>query len=174
MKRAWFSGLVVAVVVSSSLEAIAVPPTMQSPRGAAIARFEEGWIDLSRGWGEAKACVLLPDRPTQCFRTEAEAQVWGGGFRAPNVSCATPLKLRDGTYQSGTTVSIYPRGIWVNLSTLGFDNRTSSYTVGACAVELAALSNGGGARYPRCLNAGCVEDVMFSGWNNVVSSVYLH
>lgn len=91
----------------------------------------------------------------------------------PDVACSSPLKLRDGQSQTGTTVSIYTRGLWINLADVGFDNRTSSYTVGACAVELAALANGGGARYPRCLQAWCVENVMFTGWNNVVSSVYL-
>jgi hypothetical protein len=178
MRRVWFALVVVAcVVVSSSLEAVAVPagPANWSPApSVGMARFEGAWVDLSKEWGAARACLVYPGRTIQCFRTEIEMQVREDALEAPNISCATPLKLRDGTYQSGTTVSIYPRGTWVNLSALGFDNRTSSYTVGACAVELAALSGGAGARYPRCLSAGCVENVMFSGWNNVVSSVYLH
>jgi hypothetical protein len=62
---------------------------------------------------------------------------------------------------------------WINLADFGFNNMTSSYTVGACAVILAAGTNGSGSLYPECLNAGCVEDVMLSGWNNVLSSVYL-
>ena len=93
---------------------------------------------------------------------------------APNANCSTPLKLRDGPGQTGTTVSISSRGVWVNLSDVLFDNRTSSYTVGACAVELAAQANGSGNHYPRCLNAGCVENTMLAGWDNVISSVYLH
>jgi hypothetical protein len=92
----------------------------------------------------------------------------------PTIDCSTPLRLRDGTNQTGTTVSIYVRGLWINLSSVGFDNRTSSFTVGACPIELAAQSNGNGNHYPSCLFAGCVENVMDPGWNNVVSSVYLH
>jgi hypothetical protein len=94
--------------------------------------------------------------------------------QAPNANCSTPLKLRDGPNQSGTTVSVSVRGLWVNLSDVGFNNRTSSYTVGACAVELAAQANGGGNHYTRCLYAGCVENTMLPGWDNVISSVYLH
>jgi hypothetical protein len=93
---------------------------------------------------------------------------------APNINCSTPLKLRDGPNQTGTTVSVSARGLWVNLSTVGFDNRTSSFTVGACAVELAPQANGGGNHYTRCLSPGCVENTMLPGWDNVVSSVYLH
>jgi hypothetical protein len=92
----------------------------------------------------------------------------------PNVNCSTPLKLRDGTSQTGTTVSVYVRGLWVNLSDLGFDNRTSSFTVGSCAIDLAPQANGSGNHYTRCLSAGCVENTMLPGWDNVVSSVYLH
>jgi hypothetical protein len=88
-------------------------------------------------------------------------------------SCSSSLDLYDGTYLTGVSVSIYTRGLWINLSTVGFDNRTSSYMVGACSVALASGSNGGGSLYPRCLSAGCIEDVMASGWNNVISSVYL-
>jgi hypothetical protein len=92
----------------------------------------------------------------------------------PNANCSTPLKLRDGPSQSGGMVSVSVRGVWGNLSTVAFDNKTSSYTVGACAVELAALANGGGNHYTRCLNPGCVENTMLPGWDNVISSVYLH
>ena len=94
--------------------------------------------------------------------------------RMPGVSCSTPLKLYDGASLTGTIASVYTRGLWVNLSTLSFDNRTTSYKVGACAVELASGTNGGGSRYPECLFAGCVENVMLPGWNNTISSVYLY
>lgn len=91
----------------------------------------------------------------------------------PDVSCSTPLTLYNGTNLTGSSESIYVRGVWVNLSSVGFDNMTSSYEVGACAVILASAANGGGSHYPECLNAGCVENTMLTGWNNVISSVYL-
>jgi hypothetical protein len=92
----------------------------------------------------------------------------------PAVSCSTPLKLYNGTSLTGTSVSIYTRGLWIDLSTVAFDNQTSSFKVGACAIELAAGAGGTGAHYTRCLSAGCTENSMLSGWNNTVSSAYLH
>jgi hypothetical protein len=92
----------------------------------------------------------------------------------PSLACSSALQLFDGTNLGGAKVLIYTRGLWIDLSTVSFDNRTSSYKVGACAIELASGPGGGGAHYTRCLSAGCVENVMDLGWNNVVSSVYLH
>ncbi len=144
------------------------------PGGKAVAGFEGGWIDLSKGWGPARACLVYPGRATECFRTEAAMLERAADLDTVDVTCSTPLKLHDGTFQTGATVSVYSRGLWIDLSTVGFDNRTSSYTVGACAVELASAAGGGGAHYTRCLAPGCVENTMDLGWNNVVSSVYLH
>jgi hypothetical protein len=93
---------------------------------------------------------------------------------APDVACSTPLRLYDGTSLTGTFVSVSTRGSWINLSSLSFDNRTSSFKVGACSVELASASGGGGALYEHCLSPGCEEDTMDPGWNNVISSVFLH
>jgi hypothetical protein len=93
---------------------------------------------------------------------------------APAVACSTPLKLYNGTSLTGTSVSIYTRGLWIDLSTVAFDNQTSSFKVGACAIELAAGAGGTGSHYTRCLSAGCTENSMLSGWNNTVSSAYLH
>ncbi len=84
-----------------------------------------------------------------------------------------PEALRQ--HQSGgSSVSIGQRLVWVNLSSRSFDNRTSSYTVGSCAVDLASGANGGGQLYSRCLSPGCVENVMDRGWGNTNSPVYLH
>jgi hypothetical protein len=141
-----------------------------------LARFEGRWIDLGKGWGEARACSIMPGRPAQCFRSEREMERWESAVRptsSPLLTCSTPLKLHDGTSQGGTLATVSTRGIWINLSTLSFDNKTSSYTVGACAVELAAQGNGTGNHYPECLFPGCVEDTMLPGWDNVLSSVKL-
>jgi hypothetical protein len=104
---------------------------------------------------------------------EASTSVASHGIRA-TLTCSSPLKLYDGTYLTGSEVSVSARGLWIDLSTVSFDNRTSSFKVGACSVDLASGAGGSGAHYTRCLSAGCEEDVMDLGWNNVVSSVYLH
>lgn len=144
-----------------------------------IAEFEGTQIDLTQGWGEARACLVLAST-TQCFRTIDELTVaerrlaeGNGGTISLAATCSTALRLYDGTYQTGSVLSIATRGQWINLGLYGFDNRTSSYRVGACAVELASGTNGSGSRYFRCLYAYCEEDVMASGWDNVLSSAYL-
>jgi hypothetical protein len=96
------------------------------------------------------------------------------GGAAPALSCSTALHLYDGTGFTGSSVSIFERGVWINFSTLGFDNRTSSYRTGACSVDMASGPNGGGALYPTCHNPGCAESSMAPGWDNVISSVFLH
>jgi hypothetical protein len=178
MKRIICSLSVAVVVIFSFMtDALAMRgtgPTRGNPARVHLARFEGRWIDLSRSWGVAKACLVYPHRSTECFRTERALRQRVAALGAPGVSCSSPLVLHDGTYQTGTSVSVYARGLWIDLSTVGFNNKTSSYKVGACAVELASGSGGGGVHYTRCLSAGCVENVMDVGWNNVVSSVYLH
>jgi hypothetical protein len=137
------------------------------------ARFEGGWIDLRNGWGPAWTCMVVLEAPVECFRSAAEMRDREAAL-APEVNCSYPLRLYDGLNQKGAWVSVYARGVWVNLSTLGFDNRTTSYIVGACSAEMASGANGGGSHYPGCLSPWCEADSMASGWNNVVSSVYLY
>jgi hypothetical protein len=98
-----------------------------------------------------------------------------GGHRngVPYAACSTPLTLYKGANRTGASVPITTRGVWINLSTVSFDNKTSSYKVGACAVELAPQNNGQGNPYPECLNPGCVENTMLPGWDNTISSVFV-
>jgi hypothetical protein len=147
-----------------------------SPRGI-MARFEGQWIALAEDWGEARACSIMPGRRVRCFRTEIDMDRWEAAVRAgssPLLTCSTSLKLHDGTNQGGGVLSLNTRSTWINLSSHSFDNKTSSYTVGSCSVELASQTNGQGNHYPECLSAGCVEDTMLAGWDNVLSSVYLN
>lgn len=162
-----------------------VLPTMASATPASdppsvTATFEGEQLDLSHGWGDAQAC-LVSDDGVECFRTIAEFEareqllatsVRVGGSSAASAICTTPLRLYDGIYRTGAVLSVATRGLWLNLYLYGFDNRTSSYKVGSCNVELASSTNGGGSLYPRCLTAYCLENVMESGWSNVLSSVY--
>lgn len=140
---------------------------------ASLARFEGGWIDLRKGWGEARACLVPSDGPIECFRTAFEISQ-REAILTPGVNCSNPLRLYDGLSRTGQMVSVSARGVWVNLSTLNFDNKTSSYSVGACAAEMASGPGGGGSLYSGCLSPGCIVNSMGSGWNNVVSSVYLY
>ena len=122
------------------------------------------WLATATGVASAAARTAgTPDRGTRSV-----------GAAAPAVNCSTALKLYDATGFGGASVSISERGTWINLSTLGFDNRTSSYRLGACLVDMASGTNGGGALYATCGSPGCQESSMDPGWNNVISSVFIH
>jgi hypothetical protein len=166
--------LLVALSAASSAEGAERRGNRTKSSHEGLARFEGRWIDLQEGWGAAQACLVASGRPVECFRSMLELRRGEASLLIPEVNCSSPLTLYNGTNQTGGFVSVYARGSWVNLSAYGFDNKTSSYTVGACAAELAALSGGGGAHYSGCLNAWCEEDSMSFGWNNITSSVYLH
>jgi hypothetical protein len=166
--------LLVALCAASTAEGAERPATQPEAKGEGRALFEGRWIDLDEGWGAARACLVAAGRPIECFRSTLEMRTREAALLTPDVNCSSPLRLYNLTNQGGSSVSILTRGQWVNLSGLSFDNKTSSYTVGACAAELAALSGGDGAHYSGCLDAWCQEDSMSYGWNNITSSVYLH
>ncbi|MGI8515033.1 MAG: hypothetical protein ACR2NT_07785 [Acidimicrobiia bacterium] len=87
--------------------------------------------------------------------------------------CSTGLRLYDGTGYTGSVLVILDRSLWINLSSYGFDNRTSSYKVGACDSYFAENGSGGGSWYPAsATQAWDQASSMQSGWNNRVSSVY--
>lgn len=88
-------------------------------------------------------------------------------------ACSTTLRLYDGTGYATPVLSLSSRGVWTNLSSYGFDNRTSSYRVGACAAFFAENASGGGSWYPGSTAAGAQSSSMVSGWDNRVSSIYL-
>jgi len=163
-------GLLALLATALPAAADAAPKDQPSP---AAAIFEGEPIDLTEGWGEAQAC-LVSAGGVECFRTIAELdaaeKLLADGAKA--VTCSTPLRLYNGTYRTGTVLSVATRGTWLNLSLYGFDNLTSSYKVGSCNIDLASGTSGGGSRYWRCLTAYCLENVMASGWNNVISSAY--
>ena len=85
--------------------------------------------------------------------------------------CSTSLRLYDGTSFGGQVVSFTTTGSLVTLSSYGFDNKTSSYKVGACA---ATLYNGiQTSPYPGNTGAGAQATSMLAGWDNTISSVLM-
>jgi hypothetical protein len=168
------------VIITLSIGAAAASPAQAGPRSGSnlrdfgVARFEGRWIDLSESWEGARACLAVAGRATRCFRSRGEMRAAAGTGLGKGLNCGSSLDLYGQPWMAGSEVSIYARGVWINLSSFGFDNATSSYVVGACSVSLASGANGGGSLYPRCLSPGCAEFTMLSGWDNVISSVYLH
>jgi hypothetical protein len=131
--------------------------------------------------GAESACFVWESHGlAECFASEKEldsrlAELREGESDAFSMlaQCSTGLRLYDGTGYSGSVLVILDRLLWINLSNYGFDNRTSSYKVGACSSYLAENASGGGSWYPTsATQAWDQASSMQSGWSNRVSSVY--
>lgn len=157
-------------------------------RRPAVALFEGRSIDLSQDWGDARACLVWRQGGVlECFRTpealDARESQLGKGSRKPapdevttasyGWSCSYPLRLFDYAYYGGRQLSFWDRGYWQNLWDYGFDNRTSSYAIGACHAYLAEYANGGGWWYPGPEWPWAGEPVMSWSWDNTISSIYV-
>ncbi len=192
----WFRimvALVVAVVLVAA-PASAAPGSDGSVSSGAgtTARYGDRVIDLARGWEGAGACVVWPDKldMPECFDTEAQMNrridqleselatasvgISSGTTATSGWSCASYLRLYDGTWYTGAVLYLRGRWQWFNLADYGFDQRTSSYRIGACSARFADWRNGGGSWYPTSLTeAYDVASTMLSGWDDDVSSVYI-
>jgi hypothetical protein len=183
------------LLISSALPS-SVVDAGQTPRGVLgtpfEAIFEQGELKLAESWGDATACIELGDH-TECFRTEQQLLAvhpdygaTGGatksgemkvgaaiGAATPSATCSSPLRLYRLTGFKGGTLVLTTRGVVLNLSTYGFDSDTSSYVVGSCASTFWSGASGSGSVYPGPTGACTSASSMSSGWNNVVSSVYI-
>ncbi len=155
-----------------------------------IATFGDETLDLSKDWGDARACMVLeeaPDEP-ECFRSEAEMDVRltdvgrgdetrryaSIGQKSAFANCWSSLRLYDGGWYTGQVLYLSTRNAWLNLSNYGFNQKTSSFKIGACDSYLADFNNGGGAWYNvAATRAWQTRGSMGGGWNNDVSSVFL-
>ena len=195
----WVLVLVVGAVLAGSAPGVAATETFEAvdgaPDGGSAASYEGRLIDLSDSWQGAGACLVAPEQfaVAQCFDTESELEAFVTGLgdvefvasgpvlaaAGPPVStasssCSSYLKLYDGTSYTGSSLWLSTRWSWINLSLYGFDQRTSSFKIGACSAYFADLAGGGGAWYPTSgTQAYDVASTMASGWNNDVSSVYI-
>ncbi|MFL6042074.1 MAG: hypothetical protein ACJ740_11810 [Gaiellales bacterium] len=173
--------------MATAITLIALPATTaaaaeddSAPSSGVIAEFEGSTINLAEGWGDANACSVTADGTT-CYRTEAEmdAAVAATASTAARLSheigplgvCSTSLRLYDGTSFDGQVVSFTTTGSLITLSSYGFDNKTSSYKVGACAATL--YSGIQTSPYPGNTGAGAQATSMLSGWDNTISSVLM-
>lgn len=176
VRRTIFAAAATVATMTPAVPTYAAPAANGS--GGVTATFEGGAIDLAEDWGDARACSISATGAV-CYRSEAEMDTelaaskaaLGGGEVAPLSSCSTSLRLYDGTSYTGQVVSISTRATLISLSSLGFDNKTSSYKVGACSATL--YSGGGSGIYPGNTAANAQAPSMTSGWNNTISSVLL-
>ena len=137
-----------------------------------LATFEGRTFDMSRGWGKATACNIT-DTGASCYRDETEMNraIAANPPETRASNCSTSLRLYDGIGQTGAVISLSARGTLLSLSAYGFDNRTSSYLVGACSSTFySGIATG---VYGGNTSANAAASSMLSGWDNVVSSVFI-
>lgn len=161
-----------AAVLSIVSLVLALPAFAGASSTAVIANFEGTRINLTHGWGEATACTSDGTR-TDCFRTEAQMDRFLGQQVHLASACSSSLRLYSSTGFGGSVLNLTARGSWLNLSSYGFDNLTSSFIVGACDSFLASGAGGGGSWYPGSTTAGSSAGTMLAGWDNVLSSVLI-
>lgn len=173
-------GLTSLLIGALLATAIAGPAEGAEVLDGITAAFDGEELVLSESWEGAEACHVGEGLAARCFRTEADMDAWleqqgliaGRMAEMATSSCNGYLRLYDGVNYTGTVLHLATRGHWLNLSSYGFDQRTSSYKVGPCGSTFADHANGGGAHYPTSLTqAHDQAPTMLTGWNNDVSSV---
>ena len=179
--------ILTTITLIAVLSMLGLPAASALQAAGTPALFEGTIIDLadSDGWGVARACVVEPAL-VRCFRTEAELDrhldepsqpVRGLGpipGASPMSTCSTTLRLYRSTGFGGAVLALSTRLAWINLSTYGFNNDTSSYRVGGCAATFAEGASGGTPYYPGPTGAAASASSMISGWDDRVSSVWIH
>lgn len=147
------------------------------PSPGVLADYYGMTIDLSNGWGSAQACVIEATVAT-CFNSEAELDThltMSAARMSPMfATCGTATRLYADISYGTPVLTVSSRLAWVNLASAGFDNRTRSYRIGSCSAAMAAGSSGSGGFYPGSTAATAQSPSMASGWDRVVSSIYLY
>lgn len=165
-----FLASVAALVLSTYI--ISAPPVHAASKGA-LATFEGQIIDLSTGWGEAKACTT-DGTTTQCFRSEAEmTAATSTNVSAMSTACTPSVMLYSGTYFSGLSLRLNLSNVLYKLSTFNFDNVTSSFGIGYCDAHFYDGLSSFTAEYPGSTVAYASAAVMAAGWDNRISSVFI-
>lgn len=181
-------GVVVGLLVVSAAVASMGAASADEPSEDRTVTFDGQVLDLSRDWGDAEACFVWEQQGiVECFASETEMDTWiaaldnsaesvdSGGITPLAVTCSGYLRLYDGTSYTGQVLYLRDRAQWINLSTYGFNQKTSSYKVGPCSSIFADYNNGGGDRYPTYLTQAYDQaSSMLTGWNNDVTSVYIY
>ena len=170
---------IIALVALVAAPVVARAADDQADTSGVTATFEGQTFDMSTGWGSPRArpdiqACHVTETTADCYRSEADMNVALSEASPTAVlaaNCGSTLRLYDGTSHTGAVLSLSQRGSILSLSTYGFDNRTSSYRVGACS---STFYNGiGSSPYPGNTSAWASASSMYSGWNNTISSVYL-
>lgn len=165
------AGALLAALHSTS--AVALPTVTPS----VIASFEGQKINLADDWGPARACIA-DNVGTRCYRSQhelldAEASLVSAlPPIVPFANCSSALTLYSSPGFAGSTLNLAARGVLFDLSLYGFNNVTSSYTIGACSSRFYDTTSGS-TQYPGSTTAGASASAMVAGWDNRVGSVLI-
>jgi hypothetical protein len=156
--------------------------------GATLATYNGHTINLRKGWGGAKACLVWRSHAIlECFSTDSAlklresqlkaqmastAKTAGAAKAAASYVCSSPLNLYSGMGFGGLHLALWDEGYWQQLSWYGFANATESFIDGACGFHLAQGNYGYGWWYPGYTGAWSYTWDMGS-WNNTTNSVYI-
>jgi hypothetical protein len=155
-------------------------PTVDS--FVSMASYHGRTIDLRKGWGTAAACYVA-ETGTSCFDSEKEMDAFideslpkgtSGLKSSARAVCGSTLRLYDLTSYGGGVVAFSLRFTVIDTASVGFNNRTSSYKVGACSVVMWDGAGGTGAVYTGPMGAGVVASTMIPFWDNRIGSIYIN
>lgn len=173
---------VIALACASAALAVTAPagaePEEASP--SVMGWFEGEWIRLADGWGDAHACTSDDDKTARCYRSEAEMDAAEGPFPEPveagefaaRAACSGVLRLYTLTNHGGDVLQLSAQFQYLNLSSYGFSNVTSSYRIGPCNSNFYDTWPNTGT-YPGSTAAFASATSMVSGWDNRIGSVYI-
>lgn len=126
----------------------------------------------SSAQGSTQACLVRPAGSVECFTTVAAMQAASGQLMATGaISC--PVTLYTGASYTGRALELTGQGYWMNLSDYGFDNIAVSFKGTGCGFHLAQGQYGDGYWYPGNTGPWAACPNMGTGWDDVVSSVYI-
>ena len=180
MKKAIRLFAAILCVSTGSAVVIGTPASAAGDSTTTLARHGDHWIDMASDWESATACTVGASGAF-CFTTERELNAHLASATtavASGVSiataCSSTVRLYDGASYTGAVLQLTTQFVTHNLSSYGFDNRTTSYKIGACSSYFYSNASGGGSLYPTS-NTQAFDQYpsMLSGWNNVLSSVYI-
>ena len=133
-------------VFGAAAAALAVPP-LAAADNAPIdlpdrATFGAIQIPTDTAVGLGLACNEVAAELT-CYLSQREADAALDALVLAG-SCTPGMHLYDGTSYAGASITITTQSTWINLSTMGFNNVTSSWKAGCVAGRLADGTSGSG------------------------------
>lgn len=144
-----FRSTCLALVAAILAALMTLPMTALADSTGPTATYGKATIAMTAAIAMELSCNV-DDAGITCFDTEVEALAAAAAIAAARgaavaAACTPDMQLYDGTNFTGASINISMQGSWVNLSTLGFDNLTSSWKSGCVAGRLASGTGGAGS-----------------------------